>query len=74
MLKSIAAIVAAAAIAGALTGFPDLTVPVNAAAPTAGEPTIAAPACPDRGWPYRHCGGDGSGLNGARLVTTDRLQ
>jgi hypothetical protein len=31
---------------------------------------IPAPACPNRGWPYRDCGSTGTTI---RLVTTDRL-
>ena len=70
MLKSLAAIVTAALIAGAITGFPDFNFvePVSATS-TAGVQAIAAPTCPDRGWPYRQC----SDTHRVRLVTTDRL-
>jgi hypothetical protein len=69
MWKGLAAIAAAAIIAGALTGFPHLNFvePVSATS-TAGVKAIPAPACPERGWPYRHCG-----MPHVRLVTTDRL-
>lgn len=73
MLKTLVAIVFAAGIAGAITGFPDIVEPV-AAEPTAiGAIAVAAPACPGRGWPYRHCGAEGAGHNGVRLISTDRL-
>jgi hypothetical protein len=70
MWKSLAAIITAALIAGAITGFPDLSFvePVSATS-TAGIQPIAAPTCPDRGWPNRHCSDTGR----VRLVTTDRL-
>jgi hypothetical protein len=69
MWKSLAAVITAALIAGALTGFPNLSFvePVSATS-TAGIDAIPAPGCPDRGWPYRHC--DAAKI---RLVTTDRL-
>ena len=59
-----------ALVAAALTGFPDLSFvePVSATS-TAGVDAIAAPTCPDRGWPYRQC----SDTRNIRLVTTDRL-
>lgn len=68
MWKTFAAIVAAALIAGLIVGFPTFIEPVLATS-TAGVKPIAAPACPERGWPYRHCG-EGK----ARMVTTDRLK
>ena len=78
MLKVFGAIVIAAAIAGAITGFPQLIEPVAAASPAADAAVTPAPACPERGWPYNHCGDTitGSsllGLNGARLVGIDHL-
>ena len=69
MIKSLAAIVTAAVIAGALTGFPggmSFVEPVSATS-TIGIKAIAAPGCPDRGWPYQQCGTQ------VRLITTDRL-
>jgi hypothetical protein len=70
MWKTLAAIITAALIAGAITGFPDISFvePVSATS-TAGVQAIAAPTCPDRGWPYRQC----SDTRAVRLVTTDRL-
>ena len=69
MWKSLAAIVAAAVVAGALTGFPDvnLVAPVSATSAT-GIKAIAAPGCPERGWPYQQCSN-----SKIRLITTDRL-
>jgi hypothetical protein len=70
MWKSLAAIITAALVAGALTGFPDLNfVESVSATSTAGIKAIPAPACPDRGWPYQQC----STGKSIRLVTTDRL-
>ncbi|MGI8526764.1 MAG: hypothetical protein ACR2K5_11440 [Pseudolabrys sp.] len=68
MLKTTAAILFAALAAGAIVGFPDFVSPVSATS-SVGVPAIAAPTCPNRGWPYQDCG------NGqvVRLVTTDRL-
>jgi hypothetical protein len=70
MLKTFAAVITAALIAGALTGFPDFIQPVSATS-TTGVKAIPAPACPNRGWPYRDCGTTTGGT--VRLVTTDRL-
>jgi hypothetical protein len=69
MWKSLAAVVTAAIVAGALTGFPTFSFaePVSATS-TAGVAAIAAPGCPDRGWPYRQCNS-----TKVRLITTDRL-
>lgn len=76
MLKASAAIVVAALIAGAITGFPQFVEPVSASTPV-DVAVSPAPACPQRGWPYNHCGdSDGSnpsGFNGVRLVALDRL-
>jgi hypothetical protein len=68
MFKTFAAIVVAALIAGAFAGFPTFIEPVSATS-TAGVAPIAAPACPERGWPYQHCG-----EAKVRIVTTDRLK
>lgn len=72
MLKATAAIVAAALIAGAITGFPQIVEPVEAST-TADIAVSPAPACPQRGWPYNHCGNSDKGYNGVRLVALDRL-
>lgn len=68
MWKGLAAIAAAALVAGAITGFPSFIEPVSATA-SAGVKPIAAPACPHLGWPYQHCG-----VDKVRLITTDRLK
>jgi hypothetical protein len=68
MWKSAAAVIVAALAAGASTGFPMLATSVSATS-SAGTHPIAAPACPDRGWPYRQCGD-----HDIRIVTTDRLK
>ena len=67
MWKSLAAIITAALVAGAFTGFPRLVEPVSATS-TAGIKQIQAPTCPQLGWPYQQCG-----TSKVRLVTTDRL-
>jgi len=67
MWKSLAAVVTAALVAGAFTGFPRLVEPVLATS-TLGVQQIPAPTCPQLGWPYQQCG-----ANKVRLVTTDRL-
>jgi hypothetical protein len=69
MWKSLAAIATAAVIAGALTGFPNFgfVEPVSATS-TAGVPAIAAPGCPERGWPYRQCD-----AKAVRLIALDRF-
>jgi hypothetical protein len=67
MWKSLAAIITAAVVAGAFTGFPRLVEPVSATS-TAGVKQIPAPTCPQFGWPYQQCG-----TGKVRLVTTDRL-
>ena len=69
MWKSLAAIMTAALVAGALTGFPDISFvePVSATS-TAGITAIAAPGCPERGWPYQQCN-----TTSVRLITTGRL-
>ena len=72
MLKAAAAIVVSALIAGAITGFPQFVEPVSAST-TAGAALSPAPACPQRGWPYNHCGDSEKGFNGVRLVALDRL-
>lgn len=69
MWKSFGAIITAALVAGAFTGFPRLIEPVSATS-TAGVKQIPAPACPELGWPYQQCGSTSK----VRLVTTDRLK
>jgi hypothetical protein len=68
MLKTIAVILLAAAVAGALIGIPAFVGQVSATS-TVGVKPIAAPTCPNRGWPYRDCT-----IGTVRLVTTDRLR
>jgi hypothetical protein len=70
MWKSLAAIATAAVIAGAFTGFPNLSFvePVSATS-TAGVAAIAAPVCPERGWPYQQCS-----AGKVRLIALDRLK
>ena len=74
LVNALGAIVLAALIAGAITGFPQLIEPVAAASPAVNAAVTPAPACPERGWPYNHCGDTSKGMNGARLVGLDRLR
>ncbi len=69
-LGTIAAIAIAAVVAGAITGFPVFVDEVSATS-SVGVAAIPAPTCPNRGWPYRECSGNGA--TAIRLVTTDRL-
>lgn len=70
MLKSLAAIITAALVAGAITGFPDFNfVEEVSATSSSGVAAIPAPSCPTRGWPYQQC----NSSTAIRLVTTDRL-
>jgi hypothetical protein len=70
-LGTFAAIAIAAVVACALTGFPVFVEEVSATS-SVGVAAIPAPTCPNRGWPYRECSGDGPAA--IRLVTTDRLR
>ena len=72
MFKTMAAIGLAAVVAGAMTGYPDFVGSVSASAPTADTPVLAAPACPERGWPYQNCN-TLPGKPQIRLISTDRL-
>jgi len=72
MMKSVAAVTAAAAIAGAFTllsaGHARLEAGVSA------DPVqTASTGCAQRAWPYLNCIGTPSGNPGIRLVTTDKL-
>lgn len=70
MLKTVGAVAFAAILAGWLTGFSGGVEPVSAT-PSVDVVPIAAPTCPDRGWPYRDCA-TGSATP-VRVITTDRL-
>jgi len=72
MLKTLGAIAIAAVVAGAITGYPDFIGSVSASAPVVDTAPIAAPACPERGWPYQNCG-TLPGKPAVRLISTDRL-
>ena len=67
MMKGLAAVVAAALVAGAIAGLPQFVEPGSATS-SAGVAKIAAPACPDRGWPYRQCGSK------IRVIKLDNLR
>ena len=72
MFQTFSAIVAAAAIAAAITLF---VAPASelAAGPLAKPDEVALTACAHRPWPYSSCVGTRLGNPRVRLVTTDRL-
>jgi hypothetical protein len=71
MLKSITAVLAAAAIAGVLTLLFAPGAPVDAG-PLAKPAEAAIKACVNQPWPYLHCVGTPFGNPRVRLVTVDR--
>jgi hypothetical protein len=72
MLKSITAVMTAAAIASAVTLLFAPSAPVDAG-PLAKPAEAALKACVQQAWPYLHCVGTSFGNPRIRLVTTDRL-
>jgi hypothetical protein len=72
MLKIVKAIVAAAAIAGALT-FLSNTGGGVVAGPLAKPAQEVLQNCTQRPWPYLNCVGTSLGNPHIRLVTTERL-
>ena len=72
MLKSLTAVMAAAAIAGVLTLLFAPSAPVDAG--QLAKPAEAAlKACTQQAWPYLNCVGTPLGNPRIRLVTTDRV-
>ena len=72
MLKSISAIIAAAAIAGVFTLMSAPAAKVDAG-PVAKPVETAMNECVQRPWPYLRCVGTSFGNQKIRLVTTDRF-
>jgi hypothetical protein len=73
MLKTTAALTAAAIVAAALTGFPGLGREMTASAAPAVQ-VAPMSVCADRAWPYsHHCANNRVAMPNIRLVTTDRL-
>ena len=72
MLKSLTAVMAAAAIAGVLTLLFAPSAPVDAG-PLAKPAEAALKACTQQAWPYLNCVGSVFGNPRIRLATTDRL-
>jgi hypothetical protein len=72
MLKSITAVMAAAAIAGVLTLLSATNARLDAG-PLAKPTEAALKACTQQPWPYFNCIGTPLGNPRIRLVTTDRL-
>jgi hypothetical protein len=70
MLKSITAVIAAAAIAGVLTSATSARLD---AGPLAKPVEAALKACSQQPWPYLNCVGTPIGNPRIRLVTSDRL-
>ena len=71
-MKSLTAILAAAAAAAAITVLSAPTEKVTAG-PMPAATTAAMHACAERPWPYLHCVGTPFGNPKIRLVTTDKL-
>jgi hypothetical protein len=71
MLKSLAAIVAAALIAAAITLFSAPTTDV-VASPLPGPATDAIRACKQQPWPYLNCVGTEFGNPKVRVISFDR--
>jgi hypothetical protein len=71
-MKSLTAIVAAAAVAALVTLLSVPTEPVTAG-PMPAATAAAMHACADRPWPYLNCVGTRFGNPKIRLVTTDHL-
>ncbi len=71
MLKSVAAIALAAAIAGAITIVSAPTADV-VASPLPQPAADAITACKQRPWPYLNCVGTEFGNPHVRLIATDR--
>ena len=72
MLKSITALMAAAAIAGVVTLLSATNAPLDAG-PLAKPAEAALKAFIQQPWPYLNCVGTPLGNPRIRLVTTDRL-
>ncbi len=71
MLKTISAIISAAAIAALVTVFSSPS-PVDAG-PLPKQAENVLKACTQNAWPYLNCVGTSVGNSRIRLVTTDRL-
>ena len=71
MLKTITAVISAAAIAAMLTAF-SAPSPVDAG-PLAKPAEAALKVCTQKAWPYLNCVGTALGNPKIRVVTTDRL-
>ena len=72
LLGAFAAVAFSAIVAGAITGYPGFAEPVSAQAAIEMAQPIAAPGCPNRGWPYQQCGQIGNGKT-IRVIPIDRL-
>jgi hypothetical protein len=72
MLKSLTAIMAAAAAAATVTLLSAPTAQVTAG-PMPAAASAPMQACAQRAWPYNNCVGTPYGKPNVRLVTTDRL-
>jgi hypothetical protein len=72
MLKSIIAVMAAAAIAGVITLLSAANARLDAG-PLAKPVEAVLKACTQQPWPYLNCVGTSVGNPRIRLVTTDRL-
>jgi hypothetical protein len=73
MLKSLTAVMAAAAVAAVFTLLSAPSEKLNAG-PMPPAAAAAMHACAERPWPYLNCVGTRFGNPHIRLVTTDRLK
>ena len=73
MLKTVSAILSAAAIAAIITVFSSPSATVDAG-PLPAPAEAAIKSCTQRPWPYLNCVGTELGNQKIRLVTTERLQ
>jgi hypothetical protein len=72
MLKTVSAILTAAAVAAVITVFLAPGAPVDAG-PLATPNAAVLKSCTQQNWPYLNCVGTSVGNQRIRLVTTDRL-
>lgn len=73
MLKTISAVLTAAAIAAVATVLSAPTAGPVTAGPLAKPTEEAIKSCTQRAWPYNNCVGTSVGNPKIRLVTTDKL-
>ncbi len=76
MLKTLTAVMAAALVAGVLTGFPGFGPDIAESSPLSSavvQIPVAQPDCGQRGWPYQCMDSQAAAYRNIRLITLDRL-